>query len=169
MSNSSKIFLVGMPGSGKSTFGKKLAEKLNRNFFDLDVEIERMAGWVIPDIFAQVGENYFRELEQSVLLMLIKLNEPSVIATGGGAPCFFDNMDQMNKAGVSIFLDTPLDTIVERVKEAKSTRPLVNQMADGTIASDMQALYAKRLPHYKKASFTTNSNLEDIILFLEAL
>ncbi|MEP2025618.1 shikimate kinase, partial [Reichenbachiella sp.] len=94
-----KIFLIGMPGSGKSTLGKELAEKLGRNFFDLDAEIERMAGWVIPDIFAQVGEDYFRELENSVLLMLIRLNEPAVIATGGGAPCFYDNIDQMNLAG----------------------------------------------------------------------
>lgn len=164
-----KIFLVGMPGSGKSTLGKELAQKLDRNFFDLDAEIERMAGWVIPDIFAQIGEDYFRELENSVLMMLIKLNEPAVIATGGGAPCFFDNMDQMNAAGTTIFLDTPMDTLVERVKMEKASRPLVNQMADDTMAKDMQALYEKRLPQYEKASFTTNSNLQDIIQYFESL
>ncbi|MEP3386555.1 MAG: shikimate kinase [Reichenbachiella sp.] len=169
MKTPSKIFLVGMPGSGKSTLGKQLAEKLNRNFFDLDAEIERMAGWVIPDIFEQVGEDYFRELENSVLLMLIRLNEPAVIATGGGAPCFYDNMDQMNSAGATIFIDTPMDTIVERVKKEKSTRPLVNQMEDDTLAQDMDELYKKRLPQYEKASFTTNSNLEDILEYLESV
>jgi len=158
-----------MPGSGKSTLGKQLAEKLNRNFFDLDAEIERMAGWVIPDIFEQVGEDYFRELENSVLLMLIRLNEPAVIATGGGAPCFYDNMDQMNSAGATIFIETPMDTIVERVKKEKSTRPLVNQMEDDTLAQDMDELYKKRLPQYEKASFTTNSNLEDILEYLESV
>ncbi|WP_456460376.1 shikimate kinase [Reichenbachiella sp.] len=169
MKTPSKIFLVGMPGSGKSTLGKQLAEKLNRNFFDLDAEIERMAGWVIPDIFEQVGEDYFRELENSVLLMLIRLNEPAVIATGGGAPCFYDNMDQMNSEGATIFIDTPMDTIVERVKKEKSTRPLVNQMEDDTLAQDMDELYKKRLPQYEKASFTTNSNLEDILEYLESV
>lgn len=164
-----KIFLVGMPGSGKSTLGKELAQKLDRNFFDLDAEIERMAGWVIPDIFAQVGEEYFRELENSVLMMLIKLNEPAVIATGGGAPCFFDNMDQMNAAGTTIFLDTPMDTLVERVKKEKASRPLVSQMEDSSLADDMKALYKKRLPQYEKASFTTNSNLQDIIRYFESL
>ncbi|WP_422361256.1 shikimate kinase [Reichenbachiella sp.] len=168
MKTPSKIFLVGMPGSGKSTLGKQLAEKLNRNFFDLDAEIERMAGWVIPDIFEQIGEDYFRELENSVLTMLIKLNEPAVIATGGGAPCFFDNMDQMNGAGATIFINTPMDTIIERVKKEKSTRPLVNRMEDDSLAQDMEALYKKRLPHYEKASFTTNSNLQDVVQFLES-
>ncbi|MEP2277060.1 MAG: shikimate kinase [Reichenbachiella sp.] len=164
-----KIFLIGMPGSGKSTLGKELAEKLGRNFFDLDAEIERMAGWVIPDIFAQVGEDYFRELENSVLLMLIRLNEPAVIATGGGAPCFYDNIDQMNLAGSTIFLDTPMDVLIERVKQEKSSRPLVNQMEDESLAQDMEALYKKRLPQYEKASFTTNSNLQDIIQYFESI
>lgn len=169
MKTTSKIFLVGMPGSGKSTLGKQLAEKLGRNFFDLDAEIERMAGWVIPDIFEQVGEDYFRELENSVLMMLIKLNEPAVIATGGGAPCFYDNMDQMNAAGATIFLDTSMDTILERVRQEKASRPLVNQMQEDTMEEDMKSLYEKRLPHYKKASFTTNSNLDDVFQFLESV
>lgn len=169
MKTPSKIFLVGMPGSGKSTLGKQLAEKLNRNFFDLDAEIERMAGWVIPDIFEQVGEDYFRELENSVLLMLIRLNEPAVIATGGGAPCFYDNMDQMNAAGATIFIDTPMETVIERVKNEKGSRPLVNQMKDDSLNQDMEALYEKRLPQYEKASFTTNSNLEDLLAYLESV
>lgn len=158
-----------MPGSGKTTLGKELAEKLNRNFFDLDAEIERMAGWIIPDIFAQVGEEYFRELENSVLLMLIKLNEPAVIATGGGAPCFFDNMDQMIASGTTIFLDTPLETIVDRVQKEKSSRPLVNDMKDETLAQEIKDLYEKRLSQYEKASFTTQSNLEDILKYLESV
>ncbi|MEO9965269.1 MAG: shikimate kinase [Reichenbachiella sp.] len=164
-----KIFLTGMPGSGKTTLGKELAKKLDRNFFDLDAEIERMAGWVIPDIFAQVGEDYFRELEKSVLYMLIRLNEPAVIATGGGTPCFYDNMNLMNMSGTTIFLETAIDTLIERVKQDKNSRPLVGQMNNDTLDAEMKALYEKRLSHYKKASFTTNSNLKDIISTLESI
>ena len=163
MSYPAKIFLVGMPGSGKSTLGKQLGDHLERNFFDLDEEIERMAGWTIPDIFQQLGEEHFRELEKGVLFMLIRLNEPAVISTGGGTPCFYDNMAMMNMAGVTIYIDTPLDTIVGRVMEDKSARPLVAKMDNKNIIEEMGKLYKKRLPHYEKAFFTTNSSLSEII------
>lgn len=152
-----------MPGSGKSTVGKLLAEKLNRQFLDLDKEIERMAGWYITDIFDQLGEDYFRELEKSVLLMLIRLNEPAVIATGGGAPCFFDNMDLMKKSGPTIFLDTPLDQLVARVMKDKSTRPLVSQMTDDQVENDMKALYEKRKSDYNQATVNATSDLADVM------
>jgi shikimate kinase len=158
-----------MPGSGKSTIGKELAENLGRKFFDLDKEIERMAGWEIPDIFAQVGEDYFRELEKSVLFMLIRLNEPSVISTGGGTPCFYDNMAMMNMAGPTFFLDTPLEDLITRVKKDKASRPLVNKMSDDNMTDDMQSLYKKRISDYKKAAFTTQSDLGEILNHLKSM
>ncbi len=75
----SKIFLVGMPGSGKSTFGKQLAQKLDRQFFDIDEQLERMLGMSIHKIFLEIGEDYFREAEEKVLMMLIKLKLRSII------------------------------------------------------------------------------------------
>lgn len=155
-----------MPGSGKSTFGKLLAEELGRKFFDLDEQIEKMTGVLIPKIFEEAGEDQFRILECYVLGMLLKLDEPSLIATGGGTPCFYDNITTMKEAGPTIFINTPLDTIVERVIKKKETRPLVNNMPDESFANDMKNLLDKRLPDYQKADFTSDSDMQEIIAFL---
>ncbi|MCV9388003.1 shikimate kinase [Reichenbachiella ulvae] len=162
-----KIYLVGMPGSGKSTFGKKLAERLGRQFFDLDEQIEKMSGMTIPEIFADAGEDQFRMFETYALGMITQLNEPSLIATGGGAPCFNGNMDLMNEAGCTIFLDTPLDEIINRVSNDRATRPLVNDMGD--VKAEMTALYNERLTFYQQAKFTSDSDIEEIMSYLDAL
>lgn len=165
----SKIFLVGMPGSGKSTFGKQLSQKIGRQFFDIDEQLERMIGMSVHQMFEEIGEDYFREAEQKVLHMLIRLNEPAVIATGGGTPCFFDNMDDMNKSGVTIFLDTPLEIVIERVSAKKDLRPLVDQMPDDALSKEIREMYELRKRYYSRASFTSNSNMEDILHFLSTV
>ncbi len=157
-----------MPGSGKSTFGKKLAEAIDMNFFDLDEQIEKMTGVSIPKIFEDAGEDQFRMLETYVLGMLIKLDEPSMIATGGGTPCFYENMETMKEAGPTVFINTPIDTIIERVLAQKGQRPLVEDMPDDTVKEDMLRMYKNRLPEYEKADFTSDSNLEDIVAFLSS-
>jgi shikimate kinase len=98
-----KIVLVGMPGSGKSTFGKQLAQQLNFVFVDLDHVIEKETGKSISDIFQQEGEGKFRELESFYLEKCLDGVEGFILATGGGTPCFNDNMDLINKESVSIF------------------------------------------------------------------
>ena len=165
----SKIFLIGMPGSGKSTFGKLLAQKLDRQFFDIDEQLERMLGMSIHKIFLEIGEDYFREAEEKVLKMLIKLNEPSVIATGGGTPCFFDNMDEMKKAGATIWLDTPLDLVIERVGAKKDLRPLVDQMPSDALRKEITNMYELRRRYYRRADFTSDSNMEEILSFLSTV
>ncbi|UXP33651.1 shikimate kinase [Reichenbachiella agarivorans] len=164
-----KIFLVGMPGSGKSTFGKLLADQLGRQFFDLDEQIEKMSGMSIPDIFEDAGEDQFRMFETYALSMITQLNEPALIATGGGAPCFNGNMDFMNQSGCTIFLDTPLKTIIERVTKDRETRPLVKKMAKSDVTADMTSLYERRLKFYQQAAFTSDSNMKEIISYLESL
>lgn len=165
----SKIFLVGMPGSGKSTFGKQLSQKIGRQFFDMDEQLERMIGMSIHQMFVEIGEDYFREAEQKVLQMLIRLNEPAVIATGGGTPCFYDNMDMMNGSGVTIFLNTPLETIIERVGAKKDVRPLVDQMPKDALGKEIREMYEFRRRYYEKASFSSDSNMEEILHFLSTV
>ncbi|MFY0628286.1 MAG: shikimate kinase [Reichenbachiella sp.] len=165
----SKIFLIGMPGSGKSTFGKKLSQKIGRQFFDMDEQLERMIGMSIQQMFIEIGEDYFREAEQKVLQMLIRLNEPAVIATGGGAPCFYDNMEMMNKSGVTILLNTPLDVITQRVGEKKDVRPLVDKMSQQALSKEINEMYEMRKRYYDQASFASDSNMEEILHFLSTV
>jgi shikimate kinase len=119
-----KIFFIGLPGSGKSTFGKLLSERLKISFCDLDFEIEREIGKSISSIFETDGENVFRKLEQKALLTQIHQEGKTVISCGGGTPCFFDNMQVMNAEGITIFLDVPINTIVKRI-EKNAHRPLL--------------------------------------------
>ena len=119
------IFLYGMPGSGKTTLGKRLAQKLKLPFYDLDIEIEKREGRSISEIFASDGEAYFRKVEESVVKWSCKLPE-GVVSTGGGAPCFFDNAIIMNIAGMSVFIDVSPGELVQRVyvKEEDDSRPM---------------------------------------------
>ncbi|MBU2915887.1 shikimate kinase [Reichenbachiella agariperforans] len=158
-----------MPGSGKSTFGKILAEKIGRQFFDLDEQIVKMSGMTIPEIFADAGEDQFRMFETYALGMITQLNEPSLIATGGGAPCFNGNMDMMKQSGTTIFLNTPVETIAARVMEDKASRPLVNAIPDEKIVEDMKVLFEKRITFYEQADFTTDSQIDEVIAYLDAL
>ena len=153
-----KLFLVGLPGSGKSTLGKQLAKRLDLLFIDLDDVIEAKAQQPIREIFAQQGEDYFREVEREALLNTISKNSDFVMATGGGAPCFFDNMLQMSQAGTTIFVDTPVATIAERMKkEGVSVRPLLHELDPDNFAEAFYQKFAHRLPYYRQAKITVTS------------
>ncbi|HEY0110857.1 MAG TPA: shikimate kinase, partial [Fibrella sp.] len=108
------IYLVGMPSSGKTTLGKRLARELHYHFIDTDRVITREEGRSIADIFAQQGEAYFREAEARVL-RTIKPGGSLVVATGGGMPCFHDNMGYIKSTGVSVFLDVAPDILAQRM------------------------------------------------------
>lgn len=135
------IFLVGFMGSGKSYWGSRLAKKIEYDFVDLDTLIEQKTGLSIPEIFALHGEDGFRLQEQDCLHSLAERLQPAVIATGGGTPCFFDNMDWMNKHGFTLWLDTPVDTLVERLWPERHKRPLLAQIPE----SDFTAFITERL------------------------
>ncbi|MFN8889873.1 MAG: shikimate kinase, partial [Cyclobacteriaceae bacterium] len=91
-----KIFLIGLPGSGKTTLGKQVASHLSIPFVDLDAAIEKAEQRTIPEIFKQSGENYFRKIESDLLKKWAESTTDFLMATGGGAPCFFDNVEVMN-------------------------------------------------------------------------
>ncbi|MFY0651659.1 MAG: shikimate kinase [Cyclobacteriaceae bacterium] len=164
-----KIFLTGMPGSGKSTLGKKLAPRLDIPFLDLDKVIVQAEGMTIPEIFSSKGEDHFRALEKKYLHKIIEENDRFLLATGGGAPCFFDNIDVMNSSGYVIFLNHSIEHIVSRVIRKKAKRPLVAKMDDAEIQQDIEAMYKKRLPFYKKAHLVLDPRSIDVDAAMDKL
>ena len=147
------VFLIGMPGSGKTSFGKRLAKALGRPFADLDAQLAEAEAMPVTEIFRQKGEAYFRQAESETLKNTLSL-PPSVVATGGGTPCFFDNMDWMNQHGTTVFLDVPLDELARRLtatSEAQRKRPLFAGQSPEQLAASLGQMNQNRLPFYEKA------------------
>jgi shikimate kinase len=148
------IYLLGMPSSGKSTLGRGLARALNVPFVDLDKRIEAREGLSIPELFSLKGEDHFRKVESEALKSL-PTDEGQVVSTGGGAPCFFDNLDFIKTHGLSIFLDVPPAVLVERMlRTRKDDRPLYRKTDPAELLTTLQATYEKRLPVYRQADVT---------------
>ncbi len=145
-----KIFLIGLAGSGKTTLGKQLASELDLPFADLDWEIETKENKSVREIFTQQGEDHFRRVESELLREWAGSQKDFVMATGGGAPCFFEGMKVINDSGLSIFLDVPLDVINNRLMEA-TDRPLLDSVDDDGRIKKIASLRDARLPVYRKA------------------
>ncbi len=155
----SRLFLIGLPGSGKTTMGKELAKELAYTFIDLDDRIVFSAGKSIPEIFTQDGEERFREIERDELRKIV--GERCVIATGGGAPCFHHNMDWMQENGFTVYLNPPLEIVAERVA-SDTNRPLIS----GEPLETLQHLLEKRKPFYQQAGMESD-HLEPCELLVE--
>ncbi|MGB3618678.1 MAG: shikimate kinase [Catalinimonas sp.] len=150
------VYLVGLPGSGKSTLGRALAAALERPFVDLDDVIEARAGRAIRDIFATEGEAHFRTLERAALAATAARTEPLVVATGGGTPCFLDNGALLKNTGTSVFLDVPVATIVARLEADDPTvRPLLHNQK---IKYRLEQLSADRRAYYLEADVHLSGN-----------
>lgn len=149
INKSSTIILVGFMGSGKTTFGRNLAEKLNYKFIDTDKEIETLVGMSISTIFEKKGEAYFRQLEREYIKQLKVQNV--VIATGGGLPCFYDNMNYLNKIGVTVYLKYSVEELFERLKNETVSRPLLKEKSDTELFEFVEGLLKSRESYYLKA------------------
>ena len=121
-----RIILVGFMGCGKSSLGKKLARKMQYDFLDTDEWIETHAGKSIPHIFSEHGEAYFRELEKTALEAIRKSSDFTIISTGGGLPCFNDNMNELLDAGVVVYLKLSASELAKRLLQSKTERPLIS-------------------------------------------
>lgn len=146
------VFLIGFMGSGKTHWGHILAERLGVPFLDLDAFIEENEGNTISEIFAASGENGFRILERENLLRLAAL-PPAVIATGGGTPCFFNNMRWMKQHGTTIYLKTSPDTLFGRLKNERMQRPLLKNLSEAELRDFIRERLEERGSYYRRADF----------------
>ncbi len=147
-----RIFLTGYMGAGKTTLGKALARALNLSFVDLDWYIEERYHKTVGELFAERGEAGFRELERAMLHEVAAI-EDVVVSTGGGAPCFFDNMEYMNRKGKTVFLDVHPDVLFRRLRVAKQQRPILQGKTDEELQSFIVQALEKRAPFYTRAQY----------------
>ncbi|MDR1584324.1 MAG: AAA family ATPase [Prevotellaceae bacterium] len=152
------IILVGMPGSGKSSLGLILSKLMSLPFIDTDYYILTKEQMSINDIFAEHGEAYFRKLEQQMLLEIVK-NEPSIISAGGGMPCFYDNMNVMNRYAVTIYLKLAPEQLFKHLKNNKE-RPLVKDETPEELMNYINTSLEQRKPYYEKADIIMQAHGE---------
>ncbi|MDH6355303.1 shikimate kinase [Dysgonomonas sp. PH5-45] len=150
-----RIFLVGYMGVGKTTLGKALARRLSLSFIDLDLFIQARYQKTVKQMFADFGEDGFRDIERKVLSEVSDF-ENVVISTGGGTPCFFDNMDLMNKKGKTVYLEASTEVLFKRLHPRKDKRPLLYGKSDEELLSFIKENLEKRTPFYRKAKYIFN-------------
>jgi len=163
------IFLIGFMASGKTFLGKKLSEALECDFFDLDLLIESQMEMSIPRIFEKLGQEIFRQKESEILKQKFT-NNFCIVSTGGGTPCFFDNMEYMNQKGTTIFLDVDIDILIRRLWKEKENRPLLNQIESKLeLKKLIQDLMEKRRSYYSKSKYTFKISHENEVKIFETL
>jgi shikimate kinase len=155
-----KICLMGMPGCGKSTVGKLLAEKLHFEFIDLDAEIEKTTQKTISQIFETEGETSFRQKEKEALKQALQ-KENTVIALGGGTPCFFDNMDKINAAAFSVYLNTPVTILHQRLLKEQAQRPLLAGKTPDALLAYLQDKLKERSAFFESAAVQIDCSKKD--------
>jgi shikimate kinase len=162
-----KVFITGMPGCGKSTFGKKVASALGVTFIDLDKEIIRLENRSINEIFELDGESHFRKTESGLLRTITYENDSFIMATGGGAPCFFDNIDFMNSNGVTIYIKTAVEDLIERLSQkGLDKRPLLKGLNRDELVKELTEKLDSRKNYYEKSKIILkyNPGLDDEIV-----
>jgi len=161
MSPKKIVYLIGFMGSGKSTAGKKLASSLGWEFVDLDKKIEEITQLTIQEIFAEKGEDYFRNLE-SEMLQSLNSQSDTVVSAGGGTPCFGDNMDFMLDTGVTIYLKLTPGQLRSRLAGSKQERPLLKGLDDEAILEFIKERLSLREKWYSRAEFIVDGFDPDI-------
>ncbi len=166
-----RLFFIGMPGSGKSTVAKEFALSIDSDFIDIDEYIESKHKQKISEIFELYGETKFREFENLALKEIIN-KDNIVIATGGGLPCFYNNMQIMKEAGKTIYLKVTYDTLFNRIKSDNNIRPLIKNKLDKEVKSYLNSTLIEREKFYNQANCIIDADndipeiLKQIILII---
>lgn len=164
-----KIYLIGYMSSGKSTLGKTLANRLQLKFIDIDEAFEAKYHISINDFFVKFGEEKFRELEHQLLISFANI-EDTVISTGGGTPCYYNNIDIINENGISIYLKLHPKSIISRLKASKKQRPLIKDMENQTFEDYIENHLNSREIFYNKAQHiikSENLTINELMLFVK--
>lgn len=163
------VYIIGFMGSGKSSLGKSLAESLNFDFIDSDCFIENREGISVVEIFKQKGESYFRKAESDALSYLSHF-ENTIISTGGGMPCYEDNIKVIKESGISIYLEVDIDILTHRLENEKDKRPLISNYNSSEIKSYIEIEFNKRKAIYEQADIHINNsslNIEESVQLIE--
>ena len=155
------IYLIGYMYSGKTTLGHKLAVKLGYQWLDLDQVFEQVFHTSIPIFFKRYGEEAFRKLEQKLLHETAN-NDNTVISTGGGTPCHFDNIQWINKHGKSVYFDVTVDTLLRRAAQSKKPRPILMGMTEEERSQYIRQQLEARMPYYRKAQIIFPADKPDL-------
>jgi shikimate kinase len=145
------LFLVGMPGAGKTTLGRALAQHLRLPFVDLDAFIAELAGQPVADILEEQGEYNFREMEHEALHHVLERPQRLVVATGGGTPCYFANMEAMNDHGRTVYLSVTVPELHRRLVHQAQHRPLLMNRVGHSLELYLEQLLHEREPYYARA------------------
>jgi len=162
-----KIFLIGLPGSGKSTIGEALSKHIQAPWIDLDAEIEKKMGMPVAAIFNTTSETFFREIEHETFLDFIT-QDSFVMSCGGGTPCFFNHIEIMKKQGWVVFINPSVSEIAERLILEPEKRPLINATNINQVIEKVTQLLQFRWPIYSQAHLET-TDFEDLKLKLAHL
>ena len=155
-----RIILIGYMGAGKTTIGKALSKELGITFYDLDWYIESRMRKTVSEIFAERGEEGFRQIEYNMLHEVAEF-EDVIISCGGGTPCFFDNMDYLNQQGQVVYLKAEPEVLYKHLQMAKVERPLLKGKSKEELLKFIKEQLEKREPFYTKARYTLDVSLMD--------
>lgn len=164
-----KIFLIGFMGSGKTFWGRQLSQKLNLPFFDLDEQVVNAENKTINEIFEEHGEEYFRMKEKEVLHIITESHTDFVMSCGGGAPCYFNNIEYMNRTGITVWLNFSTDTLFKRLVKEKEQRPLVKALSDDQLKGFIKKKFADRKIYYEQAEMVVEDENITLDHFIEKI
>lgn len=153
-----RVFLVGFMGAGKSTLARKSAPLLGLTPVDLDQAIEEYTGLTVEEIFARKGERAFREIERRMLHQIVEMDNV-IVATGGGTPCFYSNMELMKMSGVVVYLRVPPDELLRRLLREHRHRPLISHLTREELRYFIKMKLAERTPYYMQAHVVLDVHL----------